>query len=112
MNTRARKAGLQFRQSAIFGPEVVPPLADTMRLVDRKTCDLQTRCEIEKPRRQQPLRRDEYKMMMAAGELALDVTNLHLIHPAMERRRRIAGQPQRIDLVFHQCDQWRDHDVG
>ena len=73
---------------------------------------LQARGEIEKSRRQQPLRRDEYKMMPAAGELALDVTNLHLIHPAMKRRRRIAGQAQRIDLILHQRDERRDHDVG
>ena len=67
------------------------PLADAVRLVDREAGNVQARGEIEKSRRQQPLRRDEYKMMPAAGELALDVTNLHLIHSAMKRRRRIAG---------------------
>ena len=112
VNARARKTRLQFRESAIFGPEVVPPLADAMRLVDRKAGDLQARRQLEKSRRQQPLRRDEYKMMPPAGDLALDVADFHLIHAAMKRRRRITRQPQRIDLVFHQRDQRRDDDVG
>ena len=68
----------------------MPPLADAVRFIDREAGNFQARGEIEKSRRQQPLRRDEYKMMAAPGELALDVTNLHLIHPAMERRSRIA----------------------
>ena len=97
---------------AIFRAEIVTPLADAMSLVDREAGNFQARGKIEKSRRQQPLRRDEYKMMPAAGDLALDVTQLHLIHPAMERRRRIARQAQRIDLVLHQRDQRRDHDVG
>ena len=112
VNARARKTRLQLREPAIFGPEIMSPLADAVRLVDREAGNLQARRELEKSRRQQPLRRDEYKMMPAAGELALDVTNFHLIHAAMNRRRRIAGQPQRIDLVLHQRDKRRDHDVG
>ena len=112
VDARVRKARLEFRESAIFRPEVVPPLADTVSLVDREARNLKARDKIEKSRRQQPLRRDEYKMMPAAGELALDVANFHLVHPAVDRRRRIARQPQRIDLVLHQRDKRRDHDVG
>ena len=83
-----------------------------MRLVDRKAGNVKARGKIEKSRRQEALRRDEYKMMPPGGDLALEVANLHLIHAAMQRRRRIPRQTQRIDLILHQRDQRRDHDVG
>ena len=41
-------------------------------------------------KRRRLLRRFRGKLVVAACQLALDVTNLHLIHPAMERGGRIA----------------------
>ncbi len=61
---------------------------------------------------QQALRRNENKMMVTGGELALDLTNFGEVDAAVNRRGRITGQAQRIDLVFHQRDERRDHDVG
>src|SRR4029077_4081921 len=40
VETRAAEAGLQRRELAIFRAEVVAPLADAVRLVDRKCGDL------------------------------------------------------------------------
>ena len=50
----------------------MPPLADAVRFVDREAGDVKPRGQLQKSRRQQPLRSDEYKMMAAGGDLALD----------------------------------------
>ena len=106
------KTRLQLRQLAVFQPEVMAPLTDAMRLVDRERADAQTRGKLEKTRRKQPFRCDEYKVMTARGDLALGTAKLGEIHPAMQRDGRIAAGAQRIDLVLHQRDERRHHDIG
>jgi len=59
------------------------PLADAVRFVDREAGDLEPRGKLEESRRQQAFRRDEYKMMAAGGELALDLTELGRVDAAM-----------------------------
>ena len=108
------KARLQLREFAIFGPEIVPPLADAVRFIDREAGNLQARGQLQKTRREQPLRCDENKMMTAASDrnLTLDLTNLGRGHATMQRRRGIAACAERIDLILHQRDKRRDNDVG
>ena len=83
-----------------------------MRFVDRERADPETRGKLEKTRRQQPFRRDEYKMMTAGGDLALGTANLREVHPAMQRDGGIAARAQRIDLILHQRDERRHHYIG
>ena len=53
-----RIAFVQQRQLQIFGPEIVAPLRDAMRFVDREQCQLRSVQQIEAARGGQPLRRD------------------------------------------------------
>ena len=103
---------LELRQLPVFQPEVMAPLTDAMRLVDREGADAQTRGKLEKTRRQQPFRCDEYEMMTAGGDLALGIAKLGEVHPAMQGDGGIAAGAQRIDLILHQRDERRHHYIG
>ena len=83
-----------------------------MGFINRKAGNIKSRGELEESRRQYALGGDEYKMMAAGGELALDLTNLGLVDAAMKGGGGIAGRAQAVDLVLHQRDERRDDDVG
>ena len=96
-------------EAGVVGPEVVPPLADAVGLVDRQQL--------------QPHRPDRLQEAAAAKAFGHDVDQLVLAcrHPVQARaqlghRERAVDQRHRqpqglelIDLVLHQGDQRRDH---
>ncbi len=94
-------------QLAIVGPEIVPPFADAMRLVDRDQRQRHVAQQLAKAARVHPLRRDIDEVEFAIpeplrGSLAI----------AVGGGQRCGADTERIrasDLVVHQCDQ-RRHD--
>ena len=109
-------AGLQcgqiLPQHPIVGPEVMPPLRNAMRLINRNQRRFALRQHLRKPRHPQPLRRNKQKLQLA----------LQIVDAGLPRHRPVqAGvnsrytQPQRGELcrlVFHQRNQRRNHQRG
>ncbi len=67
-----RIALVQHRQAEILGPEIVAPLRNAVRLVDREQRDVRAIDELEAARREQPLRRDVEQIELPRRERALD----------------------------------------
>ena len=109
-----RHAGKQLgdaRQFAVFGTEIVPPLAHAMRLVDGEQRDVDAGQHLRKARCRQPLRRDVEQVELALHQPAADLRRF------LRRQRGVqclgvhAGLPQSLHLVAHQRDQRRDDDA-
>ena len=64
------------RQRDIFGAEVMAPLRDAMRLVDREQRDLGSRQQRQAARRHQPLRRHIEQVEIARDQAPLDLGGL------------------------------------
>jgi hypothetical protein len=96
----------------VLGAEVMPPLADAVGLVDREPPHADAGEEVEQPRVHEPFRGGEQEPQVAGGETVADGRPLVLRHAPVDRRGRVADRLQRIDLVLHQGDERRDHDVG
>ena len=107
-----REAGLELGELAVFRPEVVTPVADAMGFIDGECAHLQPLDELQEARSQQALRRNEYQAIAAGRDLRLGLTEGIERHTAIKGSRRIARFTEPIDLIFHQRDQRRDHDVG
>ena len=110
----ARDAGEELGdagQFAIFGPEVVAPLAEAMGLVDGKERNVDAGQQLGEAGCRQPLGRHIEQVELAAREPAAHLGRL------LGRQRRVEGLgidaclAQRLDLVAHQRDQRRDHDA-
>ena len=97
-------------QLEIVGPEVVPPLRDAVRLVDREEGDPALGQQVEEAGQADALRRrvDEVERALLHG--ALDRGLLREAHRGVERRGPHAELGQRRHLVLHQRDQRRDDD--
>ena len=111
----ARHAGKAVRQTcqlAIFGAELVAPLRDAMRLVDREQRERQARQPIHRAVAQQPLGRDIQQIELLLDQVARDAARLGRIELGVQRAGRHANLPQRRDLVVHQRDQRRDDHGG
>ena len=102
--------GLHRAERCIFGPEVVAPLRDAMRLVHRRQSNLGALEEIERIFSDEPLGRDINQTQVAAGDAVDHGAFSTGIVGGVERRGRDAIAAQLRDLVPHQCDQWRHHD--
>ena len=75
----ARHRGIalvQQRQAEVLGPEIVAPLRNAVRLVDREQGDARAIEELEAAGREEPLGRDVEKIELARGERALDARAL------------------------------------
>jgi hypothetical protein len=70
MHARLRKAGLEFGELAVFRPEVMAPMANTVGLVDGECAYLQPLDELQEMRRQQALRRHEHEPVAAGRDLS------------------------------------------
>ena len=112
----ARHAGealVQDRQPEVLLAEVVAPLADAMRLVDREQAQqaafVQRVEHAEKARRQQALRRGIEQHQAARTQLTLDALGLVAGQRGIEEGGMHAGLFERADLVVHQRDQRAHH---
>ena len=111
----ARHAGEllgQTRKPAVLRAELVSPLRDAMRLVDREQRQPQPRQPLQRAVGQQPLRRDVQQVELLLDQVARDAARLGRIEIRMQRAGRHAELAQRRDLVVHQRDQRRDHHRG
>src|SRR5262245_5040324 len=63
---RAGEAGPQLLQLAVLGPEVVAPLGDAVRLVDREEGELDALEKLQEAGQDQPLGRDVEQLDLAA----------------------------------------------
>jgi len=67
----AGEALAELGEAPVLGPEVVPPLADAVRLVDRDRRDLAPAEPLQEVLAEQPLGRDEQQPQIArVGQLA------------------------------------------
>jgi hypothetical protein len=107
----ARKIFAQRRELPILRTEVVAPLADAMRLINRKRRDVPILQVFEKARHQQPLRRDVEQAELAIVQSAQPGPRLARRERGVEECCRHACRLQRVHLVLHQRDQ-RRNDYG
>ena len=106
-----REALLEDAERLVVAAEIVAPLRDAMRLVDREQRDPAAPQHVEAMRHHQPLRRH-------VQESSAPSRAARSIAAASPRRQRgiqrggaHAGLAQRVDLVLHQRDQRRDDDA-
>ena len=107
-----RPALVQQVEFAVFGPEIVAPLRDAVRLVDGEQRDVAAPEQGQETLGEQALGRDVEQVQVAGQQ------------PRLHRRRGFAGERgvevgrahaqllQRFHLVLHQRDQRRHHDAG
>jgi hypothetical protein len=86
-------------------------MADAVCLVDGEGASLQTLDELQEARRQQTLGRHKYQAVAAGGDFCFGLANGVKRHAAVQRCRRIAALAQAVDLIFHQRDERRNHNV-
>ena len=111
----ARHAGELFGQAgqlAVLRAELVAPLRDAMRLVDREQRELQARQPLQRAVAQQPLGRDVQQIELLLDQVARDAARLGGIEIGMQRAGGHAELAQRRHLVVHQRDQRRDDHRG
>ena len=104
---------MQERQSPVFGPKVMPPLADAMRLVDGKQAKqalLIQRAQLpQHARGVEPLRRHVEQGQLGALQPGLHLLGLLKAQAGIEKGRRHARLQQSAHLIVHQRNQGRDH---
>ncbi len=97
-------------QLQVVGPEVVAPLRDAVRLVDREERDSRLREAGEEALVVEPLRRDVQELQRALLQPIEDRALLGGVEARIEPRGLDPVPLQEVDLVLHQRDQRRDHD--
>ena len=102
----------EFRQTAILRAKIMAPMADAMGLVDGESMNLDLLGQLQEMRHEQAFRRDEEQLIAAGEELRFGVMHRVGGHAAVKRACRIAALAQAVDLIFHQRDQRRNHNVG
>ena len=106
----AAERRLHGAQRGIFGAEVVAPLRDAVRLIDRQQRDLGLFQKIDRVRFQQTFRRHIDEAQFAARDLIEDRPVFRRIVRRVERRRGDAIAAQLRHLIAHQRDERRHHD--
>ena len=96
----------------VLRPEVVSPGGDAVRLVDREERDREVGHGREEGRGLEPFRSHVHEAVFAPAQRALTVLPFALRQRAVHERGRDSACAQRIDLVFHQGDERRDHHGG
>ncbi len=108
-----RVALVQHAQAQVVGAEVMPPLADALRLVDGKEAEQPARMQRvelrEKAGRGDALGRRVHQRQARARHLGLGPAGLAGVQRRVEERRAHAGFLERADLVVHQRDQGAHH---
>ena len=105
------KAGFEVGELAIFGPEVVSPVADAVCFVDREGAHIDAREELQKTRRQQSFRCYEHQSISAGHDLCFGFADGFGSHSTIKSGGWIATLTQTIDLILHQRNERGDDDV-
>ncbi|CFE02616.1 Uncharacterised protein [Bordetella pertussis] len=103
---------VQHRQPEVFGPEIMPPLRDAVRLVDGEQGDAPALEQLQAAVGQQALRRHVEQVQLAGQECLLDLARHAPILGGIEKRGPHPQFGQGVDLVLHQGDQGGNHDTG
>jgi hypothetical protein len=90
------------------GPEVVPPLRDAVRLVDRDQRHPHVAEEVPEPALE-PLGRDVDELVLAGAQASQALAPRVPVEARVEHRRAEAGALERVDLILHERDE-RAHD--
>jgi hypothetical protein len=98
---------LQGGQHQIFGTEIVAPLRDAVRLIDRQQTDLGTLEKRDRVRLGEPLRRHIDEAQRASRDLLQDAAVFVEVIRGVEARGGNAVAPQLRHLVAHQRDERR-----
>ena len=108
-----RETLVQHCQGAVFGPEVVTPLAHAVHLVDGKQAEFAAfahRVELgQETRCRHAFGRGVQQRQFAAQHALLDLCRFLAGQGGIEKGRADTGFVQCADLVVHQRDQRRDH---
>ena len=107
-STGSPEARLETAQVAVGGPEVVPPLADAVRLVDGEGGEADT-LERGAHRGLESLGRRVDELVLATAELLYAGTPLLGSEARVEEGGAQADPAHRVDLVLHERDE-RRHD--
>ncbi len=107
---RVGKAFVQRGELQVLRAEVVAPLRDAVRLVDRDQRDMHSIEQFQEAGRDGALGRDVEQVEFARAQRRLDLARFARGERGVERRCAHAGLTQRGDLVLHQRDQRRDDD--
>ena len=111
-NTRnVGKAIVQDRQAEIFRTEIMTPLRDAMRFVDRKERDATGRKQLKAAIGEEPLGRHIEQINLACPHRSLDPAGLIETECGVEVFGAHAVFAQGVDLILHQSDQRRNHDA-
>ena len=109
----ARIAFVQHAQRAVFGPEVMAPLAHAVRLVDGEQRQLALGMQVveqaQEARRVQALGRGIQQGDVAALQAPFDFLRLVIGQRGVQVGRAHTGLVQRAHLVVHERDQRRHH---
>ena len=109
-----REALAQGRQPQVLRPEVVPPLGDAVRLVDREEREARTTVDlledVEEVREHQPLGCHVQQVELASEQLLPDGLGLLGRQARVPEGGAHAEQPQGVDLVLHERDEGRHND--
>ena len=100
------------RQPAIFRAELVSPMRDTMRFIDGKQRQPQSRQPFQHAVRQQPFRRDVEQIELLLDQITHHTARFCEVEIGMQCAGRYAELAQRCHLVVHKRDQRRDHHCG
>ncbi len=100
----------QAAEHAVFGPEVVAPLADAVRLVDGGQGDRAIGQALQHPGLHQPFRRQVKQIQLALADPPPDQVLVAGVGAGIQPLGRDPQLLQGGDLVRHQGDQRRDHD--
>ncbi len=99
----------EMAQPSVIGPEVVAPLADTVRLVDRHQTQTGRTHGCEKPLAAEALGHHVHQAVLSAGHVFQPRGLLPHRQRAVDVRNRQAQTAELIHLILHQRDQRRDH---
>ena len=111
MEADAGKDAAQPAELPVLGTEVVPPLADAVRLVDGNELHVALRQSRQKPVAavaREPLRRDIEQSVATFAQAGRHRRLLVGAERAVVERCRHAVADERIDLILHQGDERRD----
>ena len=110
VNRRTGKELAQLAELAVFGTEIVSPVADAMRLVHGERAHASLAQQCAERRSGQPLRRHEQQPQRTVGRPPLDGALILARRHAVQCRRGHADRHERVHLVLHQSDQRRHDD--
>ena len=108
----AREQFAELREVSVFGPELVAPLRDAVRLIDREQCESQAGQNVDRAVAQETFGRNIEEVETLFDEFTMDVTGFL----GREFRMQGGGGDTQLahggHLVVHQRDQWRNDDGG